>query len=168
MAIMSSTNGVEIRPSGLTGTVIDSSGLRQTNIFNESPGPIRYSALARADSGGAGGSVFSGPQPDKPHARRTSPIPRPVHRTPGSPWFQQHFPRPPRIIDASPRRFPLLTLLSLSYKINNKENLLRGLLALCRIPVSIHGISRVESTRLIRRGCSSHVLGNLPQYPISG
>ena len=38
-ATMSSTNGVEIFPSGRTGTVTVSSGLRQTNTCKTSPGP---------------------------------------------------------------------------------------------------------------------------------
>jgi len=33
--------GVEILPSGRTGTVVDTSGLRQTKISSVSPGPIR-------------------------------------------------------------------------------------------------------------------------------
>ena len=39
-ATRSSTSGVEILPSGRTGTVTESSGLRQTKIWIESPGPM--------------------------------------------------------------------------------------------------------------------------------
>jgi len=41
-ATSSSTNGAEILPSGRTGTVIDNSGLRDTMMFTESPGPMMY------------------------------------------------------------------------------------------------------------------------------
>ena len=44
IATTSSTSGIERRPSGRTGTVTVSSGLRQTKMFRLSPGPIRYSA----------------------------------------------------------------------------------------------------------------------------
>src|SRR6516162_2870686 len=57
IATTSSTSGIESRPSGRTGTVIDNSGLRQTKMFRLSPGPIRYSADGSDDAGGAGGSV---------------------------------------------------------------------------------------------------------------
>ena len=40
-AARSSTSGVEILPSGRTGTVIDSSGLRHTMMLTVSSGPIR-------------------------------------------------------------------------------------------------------------------------------
>ncbi len=39
----SSTSGVVTFPSGRTGTVIESSGLRQTMMFTESSGPMMYS-----------------------------------------------------------------------------------------------------------------------------
>ena len=39
-AIRSSTSGIEIRPSGRTVTVVDSSGLRQTVMARVSSGPI--------------------------------------------------------------------------------------------------------------------------------
>ena len=38
----SSTSGVLMRPSGRTGTAIDSSGLRQTTMFTRSSGPMMY------------------------------------------------------------------------------------------------------------------------------
>ena len=38
---MSDTSGDEILPSGRTGTVIDSSGLRHTEMLSVSPGPTR-------------------------------------------------------------------------------------------------------------------------------
>ena len=40
-ATRSSTSGVEMRPSGRTGTASDSSGLRQTMMLTVSSGPIR-------------------------------------------------------------------------------------------------------------------------------
>ena len=40
IATMFSTSGVEILPSGRTGIVTDSSGLRHTNTCNTSPGPM--------------------------------------------------------------------------------------------------------------------------------
>src|ERR1051326_8420474 len=51
-ATISSTSGIEIRPSGRTGAAIDNSGLRQTKISSESPGPIWYSAVGVGDPGG--------------------------------------------------------------------------------------------------------------------
>ena len=39
-ACMSSTRGVLILPSGRTGMVADTSGLRQTKICKVSPGPM--------------------------------------------------------------------------------------------------------------------------------
>src|SRR4030095_5280338 len=56
-ATMSSTSGVDILPSGRTGTVTDSSGLRQTNTCTVSPGPITYSGLATTVPGGSAGGV---------------------------------------------------------------------------------------------------------------
>src|SRR6266851_351506 len=56
IATTSSTSGIESLPSGRTGTVRVSSGLRQTKIFKLSPGPIRYSADGSDDAGGAGGN----------------------------------------------------------------------------------------------------------------
>jgi hypothetical protein len=41
LAAKSSTSGVVILPSGRTATVSDTSGLRQTMMLTESPGPIR-------------------------------------------------------------------------------------------------------------------------------
>ena len=38
----SSTSGVVMRPSGRTGTLIESSGLRQTMMFTVSSGPMTY------------------------------------------------------------------------------------------------------------------------------
>jgi hypothetical protein len=38
---MSSTNGVEILPSGRTATFIESSGFRQTMMLMTSSGPMR-------------------------------------------------------------------------------------------------------------------------------
>ena len=40
MTSMSSTSGTVIRPSGRTGTDVDSSGLRHTSMLIVSPGPI--------------------------------------------------------------------------------------------------------------------------------
>ena len=55
-ATMSSTSGVEILPSGRTGTVTDSSGLRQTNTCKVSPGPMMYSGVDDG-SGGTGAAA---------------------------------------------------------------------------------------------------------------
>src|SRR5271166_3903340 len=63
IATTSSTSGIERRPSGRTGTVIDNSGLRQTKMFRLSPGPIRYSAEGSDDAGGAGGKDGAPPHP---------------------------------------------------------------------------------------------------------
>ena len=41
-ACSSSTSGVDTLPSGRTGTDIDSSGLRDTMMFSESPAPMMY------------------------------------------------------------------------------------------------------------------------------
>ena len=51
----SSTSGVVTLPSGRTGTIIDSSGLRQTMMFTVSSGPIMYWKSDVAASRGAGG-----------------------------------------------------------------------------------------------------------------
>src|SRR5262252_10093341 len=56
IATTSSTSGIETRPSGRTGTVTVSSGLRHTKMFRLSPGPMRYSADGSDDGGGAGGN----------------------------------------------------------------------------------------------------------------
>src|SRR5260370_41979690 len=69
IATTSSTSGIESLPSGRTGTVRVSSGLRQTKIFKLSPGPIRYSADGSDDAGGAGGN---GGAP--PHAETESTV----------------------------------------------------------------------------------------------
>src|SRR5665213_2656656 len=47
-ATISSTNGVEILPSGRTGTLEDSSALRQTNTCRLSPGPMMYAGATGA------------------------------------------------------------------------------------------------------------------------
>src|SRR5258708_619633 len=41
-ATTSVTRGVEILPSGRTGTLVDNSGLCQTEMSSESPGPMIY------------------------------------------------------------------------------------------------------------------------------
>jgi len=63
IATTSSTSGIETRPSGRTGTVTVSSGLRQTKMFRLSPGPMRYSPEGREEAGGAGGSSGAPPHP---------------------------------------------------------------------------------------------------------
>src|SRR5207248_747404 len=63
IATTSSTSGIETRPSGRTGTVTVSSGLRHTKIFRLSPGPMRYSADGNEEAGGAGGSSGAPPHP---------------------------------------------------------------------------------------------------------
>ncbi len=55
MATTSSTSGIDNRPSGRTSTLMLSSGLRHTKMFNLSPGPMMYSLDGNADAGGAGG-----------------------------------------------------------------------------------------------------------------
>src|SRR4051812_21654331 len=50
-ATMSSTSGVEILPSGRTGTVAVSSGLRQTNTWRVSPGPMMWSLVTLLSAG---------------------------------------------------------------------------------------------------------------------
>ena len=72
IATTSSTSGIETRPSGRTGTVTVSSGLRHTKISRPSPGPIRYSAEGNEEAGGAGGSSGAPPQPAT--ARRTAAV----------------------------------------------------------------------------------------------
>src|SRR5476649_183446 len=62
-ATISSTSGVEILPSGRTGTVDDSSALRQTNTCKLSPGPMMYagatgSTTALEAPGAAPGAAF--------------------------------------------------------------------------------------------------------------
>src|SRR6267378_4709581 len=63
IATTSSTSGIESLPSGRTGTVSVSSGLRQTKMFRASPGPIRYSAEGSEEAGGAGGNGGAPPHP---------------------------------------------------------------------------------------------------------
>src|SRR5215469_6909238 len=63
IATTSSTSGIETRPSGRTGTVTVSSGLRHTKIFRLSPGPIRYSAEGNEAAGGGGGNSGAPPHP---------------------------------------------------------------------------------------------------------
>src|ERR1700730_7766336 len=63
IATTSSTSGIDSLPSGRTGTVSVSSGLRQTKIFRLSPGPIRYSAEGSDEAGGAGGNGGAPPHP---------------------------------------------------------------------------------------------------------
>src|SRR5580704_3084510 len=76
-ATISSTSGIEMRPSGRTGTSIDSSGLRHTNIDSLSPGPITYCDMATSGGGGGGG----GPLEQAPKQTPTStPTTRPSKR----------------------------------------------------------------------------------------
>ncbi|GMV56010.1 MAG: hypothetical protein AMXMBFR6_18150 [Betaproteobacteria bacterium] len=73
-----------IKPSGRTGTVIDSSGFRQTMIFTLSPAPIKYRYSDEAADGGAGGNCVA--QPDiKDQAMAAS-----VARAPLARLFDMH------------------------------------------------------------------------------
>ena len=56
-ATMASTKGVEILPSGLTGTVVDSSSFWKTYTCNESPGPMRYFSETGAGTTGTGSAA---------------------------------------------------------------------------------------------------------------
>src|SRR6267142_277037 len=69
IATTSSTSGIESLPSGRTGTVSVSSGLRQTKMFRASPGPIRYSAEWSDD---AVGDVGNGGAPPNTSAMSTT------------------------------------------------------------------------------------------------
>src|SRR5271165_4971324 len=81
IATTSSTSGIETRPSGRTGTVTVSSGLRQTKMFKLSPGPIRYSAEGSEEAGGAGGSSGAPPHPAIDNTAAANKAPKPVRCT---------------------------------------------------------------------------------------
>ena len=50
------TSGIDNRPSGRTSTLMLNSGLRHTNMFSLSPGPMMYSLDGSDEAGGAGGN----------------------------------------------------------------------------------------------------------------
>src|SRR6185312_1290404 len=70
VAVMSSTRGIETRPSGRTATSVNSSGFRQTKIVSVSPGPIRYGDVAVSADGAGGGAPPT--QPTRPSASAQS------------------------------------------------------------------------------------------------
>jgi hypothetical protein len=61
-------SGTEIFPSGLTGAVTDSSGLRHTDICNLSSAPMRYSSAPIAVRSEASGSTGVLSHPTKSQA----------------------------------------------------------------------------------------------------
>src|SRR5689334_12350275 len=81
MATTSSTSGIETRPSGRTGTVTVSSGLRHTKMLRLSPGPIRYSAEGKEEAGGAGGNGGAPPHPARRRVAIAATAPNDVLRT---------------------------------------------------------------------------------------
>src|SRR5215471_13948683 len=81
IATTSSTSGIETRPSGRTGIVTVSSGLRQTKILRLLPGPMRYSADGSDDAGGAGGNSGAPPHPARPNMTAATIAQRDLRRT---------------------------------------------------------------------------------------
>src|SRR4051794_12014234 len=90
VAMTSWTSGIERRPSGRTGTVTDSSGLRQTKTLSTSPGPIWYSAVSCVDVTGAGGNVWPKTHPVKTQPSASAPTRALLPVTPTLPAAPNH------------------------------------------------------------------------------